>query len=93
MADAAGLYDPLWRPYRLYGVADNTEEAEKTNPIAGDIIDKVEIGLAKLKADPERYKKYNPPNGWGSYDILVKFTEKYLYMLKKFPDAIIKADR
>lgn len=28
--------------------------------------------LGRLKADPDKYRGMNPPNGWGSYDLLVK---------------------
>jgi hypothetical protein len=57
MADAAGVYEALWRP------------DERGWTTAKEITPILESGLLKLKADPRRYKKLNPDNGWGSYDV------------------------
>jgi hypothetical protein len=81
MADAAGLYRPLWRP----------EEMGFTK--AGELILWLETGLLGLKASPDRYKAMNPANGWGTYEGLVEFTEKYLNACRKYPEATISVGR
>lgn len=81
MAEKAGIYKALWRPEEL-GITT----AAKLIPI-------VEAGLKKLKANPDKFKKFNPSNGWGSYGNLVEFTEEYLKALKAFPDAEITVSR
>ena len=81
MADAAGLYTPLWRPELL--------QATK----AADLIGPLESGLATLKADRARFKEYEPENGWGSYDGLVGFAESYLAACREYPDAQIRVSR
>ena len=91
MASKCGLYDPIWRPYRIYGVADEDEDTIK--PKAEDLISPIETGLRILKADPERFKDYNPENSWGSYESLVWFVEKYLNILKAHPDAYVEVCR
>lgn len=81
MAEEADIYRILWRP----------EEAGID--IAEDLIDPLQEGLNRLKSDPEKYKEFNPENGWGSYDTLVKFVEDLLNACYKYPYAIVEADR
>jgi len=81
MASHAGIYTALWRPEEI-GITTAKELA----PI-------LEKGLIDLKADPERFKKFNPANGWGDYDGLVRFVEKYLAACKENHDAVISVDR
>ena len=81
MADAAGLYTPLWRPELL--------QATK----AADLIGPLESGLATLKADKARFMEYEPENGWGSYGGLVQFAESYLAACRAYPDAQIRVSR
>lgn len=71
MAREAGLYEALWRPEEL------------NVSVAGGLVDRLELGLEKLKADPERFQKLNPENGWGNYENLVGFVEKYLEACKE----------
>lgn len=66
MAEAAGLYSCLWRPDEI-GITK-----------ANQLIEPLQAGLSLLKSEPERFKAFNPANGWGSYDYLVRFVEDYL---------------
>lgn len=102
MADAAGIYEALWRPYELHKDyrSDKTyayqeyRQFEEDHPMyARDIIDKLKEGLEKLKAAPDEYKIYNPSNGWGEYSNLVSFVEEYLEACINHPDARIHASR
>ena len=34
------------------------------------VIEELERGLIKLKSNPQKYKKYNPSNGCGGYELL-----------------------
>jgi len=78
MADAAGIYKELWRP----------EEVDiKT---ATQLIAPLEAGLLRLRADPDRFKKLNPDNGWGTYEGLVQFVSDYLEACRAHPDAVIR---
>lgn len=81
MAIDAGIYEALWRP----------EEINKTK--AGELIEILKAGLANLKSTPEYFKQFNPSNGWGDYDIFVRFVEDYLNACKKYPNAIIEISR
>ncbi len=81
MADAAGIYKALWRPEEI-----GASKARELEPILTE-------GLARLRSDPEHYKKLNPENGWGSYEGLVLFVEEYLKACRLYPDLNVKVSR
>ena len=53
----------------------------------------IEEGLRLLKAEPERFKRFDSPNGWGTYKHFVPFVEKVLAACREYPDADVSADR
>ena len=75
MAEAAGIYKALWRPDEI-GVTK-----------ASQLIPLLEAGLTRLEKNPDKFKKYNPSNGWGSYEGLVRFVKEYLTQCRRYPDA------
>jgi len=79
MAEAVGLYKILWYP----------EEVGITT--AFQMIVPLEKAVKELEANPEKYKAYNPPNGWGNYDIFVSFCRSVLNTCRENPDAVIEA--
>ena len=97
MADKAGIYEALWRPHRLnpnYNIPEENHKEEwdfEDNNLAkaSEIIPLLEKGLELLKKKPAYFKKFNPYNGWGSYDGLVESVEEYLSACKQHPYAII----
>ena len=100
MADEAGLYEALWRPYQLkpgYTEFENYNDEwayEEANPVrAHEIIEIIEKGLADMKARPKHYEKFNSPNGWGTYHNFVPWIERYLKALKEYPESFVECDR
>lgn len=95
MASEAGLYEALWRPYRLkedYIEADFHEELEyesKTVTLAQELIPHLEKGLEDLEMRPEHFEKFDSPNGWGTYINFVPFVSDYLDACKEYPKAIV----
>lgn len=81
MADAAGIYECLWRP----------EEVGITK--AEQLIEPLKTGLAKLKADPDHYKTFDSPSGWGRYEDFVRFVEEYLDACGENPEAEVSVLR
>jgi hypothetical protein len=77
MAEKAGVYNALWHPEEL-GVTR-----------ACYLVPYLKNGLERLKAQPEYFKTLNPENGWGNYDNLVEFIEKYMIACKENPNAEI----
>lgn len=81
MAGEAGIYQALWRPEEI--------GCKK----AADIVPLLTEGLAKLKADPEHYKQFDSPNGWGLYIHFVPFVERVLDDCRTYPDAELEVSR
>lgn len=81
MAAESLLYEPLWTPHEI-GIT--TAKQLRTY---------LTHGLLFLHKNPERYKKFNPKNGWGNYEGLVRFVENYLEACNKYPEATIEISR
>lgn len=81
MADAAGIYQHLWRPEEL-GITT-----------AGELIDPLAAGLARMEADPEFFRQYDASNGWGTYNHFVPWVQRYLEACIEHPDALIEVSR
>jgi len=81
MAAEAGLYEHLWRPDEL-GITK-----------AQELIEPLREGLKALGSDPERFKALNPPNGWGTYEGLIRFVAGYLQACEQWPDATVRVWR
>jgi hypothetical protein len=59
MADAAGIYDCVWRP-EDHGITT-----------ARQCIEPLRAGLARLRADPDKFRQHDAANGWGTYEHFV----------------------
>ena len=81
MAEEAGIYKHLWRPEEI-GISK-----------ASELIEPLSAGLNEMRTDPERFKALNPENGWGDYDGLCDFVERYLIACNNHPDADIRISR
>lgn len=81
MAEEAGLYEYLWKPDNL-GIKK-----------ARDLIAPLTEGLNILKSYPDRFKKFNPSNGFGSYDGFINFVCNYLNACKEEPDSNVNVWR
>ena len=100
MASKCGLYEAMWRPYKLLNEYDKDfdrdEEYQFENEnrvLCSDIIEHLEKGIEELKNNRETYEAYNPPNGWGSYDGLLE-TAIYLYLACcEYPEGEILTSR
>jgi hypothetical protein len=81
MAGIVTLYTVLWRP----------EELQFTK--AREIADLLDYGWNILLAYPDKFKQFNPENGWGSYDGLCDFVYKYRNACWENPDAELRVSR
>ena len=81
MADAAGLYIPLWRPEEC-GVK-----------LAKDLIEPLTKGIALMKEDPLKFKEFDAPNGWGLYEHFLPWLEKLLTACQEHPEACVEISR
>jgi hypothetical protein len=78
MFKEAGLYKILWHGDDLR---------------AGDVLLKLEIGLAAMKAHPTHFIVFDDPKGWGTYAQAVPWLEEVIEACRKFQDAILKCGR
>lgn len=81
MASEAGIYHVLWR------------HDENGITHASQMIAPLEAGLKLLKDDPERFKQFDSPNGWGLYVHFVPFVEEVLGACKDYPQAVVRVSR
>lgn len=81
MAEASGIYKALWRPEEI--------GATKAKDIAGLL----RKGLEAFESGPEKFKQFNSPNGWGSYDNFVPWVRRYLQACELYPEATIEVSR
>lgn len=79
MAREAGISTALWRP----------EEAGVRT--AADLARVLRPGLEALRADPARFRAFDPPNKWGDYHGLVQFVEYVLAACEAHPEAAVRA--
>lgn len=81
MAIESGLYGALWEPH------------ETKFQKARDIIPILKQGIKILESDPSRFRKFNSPNGWGTYEQFVQFVKEVLSACEEYPDADMEVDR
>jgi len=81
MAEEAGIYEQVWRPDEI-GITK-----------AAQLIEPLRAGIALMKSDPERFKKFDSSNGWGLYEHFVPWLDTYLAACEKYPDADVSVSR
>lgn len=81
MAEAAGIYECLWRP----------DEHGMTH--ACNIIAPLSAGVALLATEKSKFEAFDSPNGWGTYKHFLPFCIDYLQACKDNPDALVSVCR
>lgn len=77
---------PMWR-------AAGTDLAEHHGKKAGDLIDELGEAIGELKAQPDRYRAMDSPNGWGTYEHLLPRLEVLLAQYRAHPLATVVVSR
>ena len=81
LSNGKTLYDVLWRP------------DEHGFKYARDLEDLLDIAWNILLSDPEHFKKFNPENGWGTYEGLCDFVYHYRNACWDYPEAELSVSR
>lgn len=81
LSNGITLYDVLWRP------------DEHGFKYARDLEDLLDIAWNILLSDPEHFKKFNPENGWGTYEGLCDFVYHYRNACWDYPEAELSISR
>lgn len=66
---------------------------ERDGAMAYTIERELSEALARMKTDPDRFRAFNPPNGWGDYDGAVRALERGLANVRAFPTARLDVSR
>ena len=102
MADKAGIYEALWRPYKLHPdwkpISDDDYNLEigfeANHPMyVKDILVKLKNGLEDLKARPDYFKQFDASNGWGTYEHFVPFVQEVYDLYKQYPEGELQVSR
>jgi hypothetical protein len=76
MAREAGLYKSMWSSHDKF---------------ASDIIVELTAGVCNLACDRDKFIKFNPENGWGTYEELLVVATEFLAACKRMPKGTISA--
>lgn len=82
MAMQCPSFDP---DYSLYNLLWRDEPINDLNPYF--YIDRLISCLGNLENNPDYYKQFNPENGWGTYEQLVKFVKSFVIALIDMPNG------
>ena len=101
MAEKAGIYEALWRPYILHNEYKDFGEdyqAEYTFEDSVRITAKMitpilQKGYDDLVKKPKYFQKFNSKNGWGTYEHFLPFVKKYLDACYEYPNSIVITSR
>lgn len=81
MADAAGLYMCLWYPSDI-GIYK-----------ASQLIPLLEKGIKDMEKNPEMFKEFNAPNGWGTYEQFLPWLKELLAACQEYPNSNVYLSR
>ena len=81
MANAAGVYDCLWRA------------PENGFKDAQQLVYPIEKAILSMEENPEKFKIFNPPNGWGNYNGFLEWLKELVTSCKEYPNARIETNR
>lgn len=74
----------MWRQAGVYSALYESEGLR-----AKDVLPVLEEGLRLMQAQPQRFKVYDSPNGWGTYKNAVPWLSDLIVEFKKYPEGII----
>ena len=91
MAKSAKLYDPLWNPLAVE--ARNMAKNGRTviKPIV--ILPLLENGFKTLVANKEHMKKFENPNGFGTYEDLLNKVGNIIKLIEKYPNTLLEVEK
>lgn len=52
--------------------------------------ERIADALTKLRAEPARFRRMNPPNGWGDYDGVCRVLEEVRVACVATPDGVMR---
>lgn len=71
MAEAAGIYEAVWRPEEV-GIV-----------VASQLVEPLRKGIDAMEANREHFETFNASNGWGLYKNFLPWLKRYLAALRE----------
>lgn len=81
MASAAGIYQIVWRPEEVGIMA------------AGQLIERLTVGIDLMATEREWFEGFNAPNDWGKYEHFLPWLQDYLKACRNYPFAKVRTSR
>lgn len=96
----AGGHEPIWVgdwnytsnmacAWRAAGAQIHEWDGKRAGDCAAQLAD----AIAVMVRDPARFRAFDAPNGWGSYETLVPSLRKLLRILRQAPDGVVSVSR
>ena len=79
---------PVGKPYTLYSLLWGGKYKS-----CRDLISKLHACILYMLMNKEELKKYNPENGWGTYEQLLEFTKEFQMACIENQDCKIEIDK
>lgn len=77
---------PMWR-------AAGADLAEFHGKTAADCAPILDVAVETMAADPDRFRKLDAPNGWGTYDTLLPRLVELLDAMRRHPATTVRVWR
>jgi hypothetical protein len=74
----------MWVEAGIHDVLYNSE-----GKTAQSVLPILHKGLRLMIAEPERFKKFDPPNGWGTYKHALPWLSDLINEFEEYPNGII----
>lgn len=61
--------------------------------LACECLPALNVGIAMIASDPERFRKHEPGNGWGHVDTMLVFLRKIRNACEENPSGLLEVSR
>lgn len=76
-----------WNVRKMLEVAFGENHLKKWNDLSCDkFFRDLEKGYIDMIKNPEKYRKYNSPNGWGTYETTLRIIQNLYETIKKYAE-------
>lgn len=87
MVENVGNY--TWNVSPMYTEALGYTLSELDGEKAKSVVGELQQGYMRMLDNPQKYKKMNPPNGWGDYEGALKYLRDLIVACQENPDCKI----
>lgn len=81
---------PTYNLSKMFAVALGRPIRSLDGMLADDVIPILEVATVAMHEDPDKFKAFNPENGWGNYEDALKSLCWLLEMCKEHPKATVE---